>query len=51
MKTITEQQKKELAEAYKEANQEIDHAWEVTVSDGIEGEDWSEIIIKNTEKI
>lgn len=46
MKNITEQQKKELAEAYKEANQEVDYDWEATVSDGIEGEDWSDIKTK-----
>lgn len=35
MKNITKQQKKELAEAYREANKKVDYDWEVTVSDGI----------------
>ena len=42
MKNSTDQQERQLAEAYREADKEMDHAWDVTVSDGLKDEDWSE---------
>lgn len=40
----------ELALAYREANKEIDHDWEVTVSDGLKEEDWSDLMEKPKSK-
>ncbi|EHJ09654.1 hypothetical protein CWATWH0003_5570 [Crocosphaera watsonii WH 0003] len=33
-------QEKELFEAYKEANSEVDEEWDVTIGDGLSDETW-----------
>ena len=39
-KALKQMQEQELEQAYKEANQEIDAAWDLTVADGLADETW-----------
>lgn len=39
-KALKQMQEQELEQAYKEANQEIDPGWDLTVADGLADETW-----------
>ncbi len=39
-------QYKELEQAYREASQEVDPAWDVTVGDGLSDEAWGDLLRK-----
>ena len=39
-KALKQMQEQEMEQAYKEANQEIDVAWDLTVADGLADETW-----------
>lgn len=39
-KALQQMQEQELEQAYKEANQEIDPGWELTIADGLADETW-----------